>query len=160
MTETEMDEFKDQVTRFKTIVRHIKNVQQNAEIIADKLVDAGEIDKARLLFTKVMEHDKSKLMSPLEWEHLHVGDEFLDLAHKQHIHTNDHHPEYWGGVNNMSELAIAEWVCDVKARSSEFGTDIWSWFKNEAPKKYNFSKTGKFYKTAKKYLDLLLEPAF
>jgi hypothetical protein len=26
--------------------------------------------------------------------------------------TNQHHPEYWGGLHRMPDIAVAEMVCD------------------------------------------------
>ena len=64
----------------------------------------------------------------------------------------------------MSDLDIAEMVCDCFARSQEFGTDIKKWFfgntEQDAPFKYNYSDKDLIFNKIKFYLDLLLTPGF
>ena len=85
----------------------------------------------------------------------------FELALFQHTSTNPHHPEYWNnGVQGMHEVYVAEMVCDWHARSSEFGSDLRTWVKESASKKFEFSLTSKVYKSIKGYLDLLLDSPF
>ena len=155
-----------QIKRLKSIFRHIRNVQQNCELLAERLIEQGDFDFAKRLLINSMSHDKSKLIG-IEWEYLH-GDvkdnpetqEKFFLAHQQHLANNEHHPEHWGGIEKMPDIYLAEFCCDISARASEFGTDIFDWLNNECLKKYNFTKNSRTYKTIKKYLSLLLEKKF
>lgn len=166
VSETDQDSNKNsgylaKIQKYRSVIRHIKNVQQIAEELSEKLIENGELELAKQLIARAMAHDNSKLTSPIEWDSLHRGEELLDLAHTQHVKTNDHHPEYWaGGMNAMPEICLIEWVCDVKARSDEFGTDLRAWIKETALPRYGVSPKGKTYKIIKKYLDLILEQPF
>ena len=62
------------------------------------------------------------------------------LAWQQHVTTNPHHPEFWGGVENMPDFAIAEMVCDWYARSQEFGASVREWYQDEAMGKFKILK--------------------
>jgi len=119
---------------------------------------------ARSLVANSMLHDNSKFRG-VEWEYL--SDEakekfpvqFQDAV-TQHIATNSHHPEYWGGIKYMPDVYLAEMVCDWKARSDEFGTDLREWVKEKATKRWDFTTSGGSYKSIKEYLDLLLDASF
>jgi hypothetical protein len=147
------------------ILKHKNNVLANCLELSRAITRTGMFNGqserfGRQLIQRGYAHDNSKL-DGIEWDYLHRGEEFLELAHEQHVRTNDHHPEYWaGGLKEMPEVAIAEMVADWKARSNEFGTDLRAWVKDSALDKYDISPQGKSYKTIKKYLDLLLDEPF
>ena len=162
----EVLEYQAKVAKLKKVVRHIRNVQQAAELLSDKLVALGEFDFAKTLIANAFLHDSSKLLSPLEWEYLHDENKITDpdlfsMAWKNHVETNPHHPEFWGNdANNIPRICLAELVCDLHARSSEMGTDLRSFVKDKFLPKYNMSIHGKKYKEMKYFIDLLLEPKF
>lgn len=144
------------------VQRHIKNVQSSCNIIAERLIDQGEISFALHLLRNSQQHDVSKLVG-VEWKYLRP--ELFDtpefkLALEQHQLTNEHHPECWGDIKHMPRIHVAEMVADWNARSMEFGTDLRDWIKNQACKKYNITPNTKVYKTIKEFVDLLLEPPF
>lgn len=152
--------------KIKVLLRHIKLVQDACEVIGTKLIESGEIELGKNLIAKSLIHDNSKFYG-LEWTILMSYDEYkdddvekLEMAIFQHINTNDHHPEYWGDINSMPKICIAEMVADWYARSNEFGTDLRKWIKNTALEKYNISPHGVKYKEIKKFVDLLLEKPF
>lgn len=153
--------------RLHGLRRHITNVQESAHLLAERLVKRerdGDIVLAHDLVTNAHVHDKSKF-DGIEWLYLHdeVKESHPDkfqMAWYQHVHTNAHHPEYWSGIDNMPEVYIAEMVCDWKARSNEFGSDLRVWIKESATKRFEFSTHGKSYKKIKQFVDLLLDPAF
>ena len=60
----------------------------------------------------------------------------------------------------MSRLALAEMVCDVVARSSEFGTSVFEWIDTVATKKYKFKKNDEIHKQIMFFLELLLDKPF
>lgn len=166
MTDEQKQEMEEKDRREENrdkILKHKNNVLSNCMELAKAIVRQGGEDEerfARQLIQRGYLHDNSKL-DGIEWEYLHRGEEFMHLAHEQHVRTNDHHPEFWvGGINAMPDICIAEMVCDWKARSNEFGTDLRAWIKESALPKYDVSTKGKTYKTIKKYLDLVLEEPF
>jgi hypothetical protein len=153
--------------RLNTLRRHIEHVQESAYLMGERLFKSDvESDKflAHELITNVQAHDQSKFRG-IEWEYLHDDvketdpDKFM-LAWEQHVKTNPHHPEYWAGIENMPDVYIAEMVCDFKARSNEFGSDLRSWIKDVATKKFGFPTSGKIYKKIKRFVDILLDKPF
>jgi len=154
----------DEEKPIRTLVRHIHNVNEECALLAERLVEQGRHDFARALLANGMLHDNSKFRG-VEWEYLTDAaktehPEQFTSAMQQHIHTNPHHPEYWHGIEHMPSIYIAEMVCDWKARSAEFGTDLREWVKDKATKRWNFTAQGRVYKEIKEYLDLLLDPQF
>lgn len=154
----------DSAKRLDTLIRHITNVQSNCTLLGERLIENGKEGFGRKLISNGFIHDHSKF-SGIEWDYLHqdVKDnepEKFKMAALQHVHTNKHHPEYWGGIREMPSIYLAEAVCDWKARSSEFGDDLREWIKKSATDKYEFSISGMTYKEIKLYVDLLLDPSF
>lgn len=151
--------------RLEILLRHIKNVRENTEILGQRLIEQGEDRLGRELIANGLIHDNSKLYG-IEWSYLHqdVKDsepELFKIAAEQHVKKNLHHAEAWvGGIKEMSRVYVAEMVCDWKARSSEFGDDIWNWVDQKAAKKFGYNKSCKVYKEIKDFLTLLLEEKF
>ena len=145
---------------------HISNVNAAAELLADRIIDTADskedMDFARRLLQSVKSHDLSKFTG-IEWEALHpeTEPELRKIAIHQHQQTNSHHPEYHvGGISQMSDLEIAEMVCDWKSRSSEFATDLRTYIKDVATARWGFSTRHGVYRKIKKYVDLLLDDPF
>jgi hypothetical protein len=154
------------LNHLKGLIRHIKLVQDAAELLGERLIEQGEGDFAITLISNSLRHDSSKFHG-IEWQYLTRIDpndpeqkEKLFMAHKQHIDTNEHHPEYWGGIKDMPKIYVAEMVCDWYARSHEMGTGLRDWIKNEALEKYGITYQSKQYKWIKDFVDLLLDPPF
>lgn len=149
------------------ITAHIKNVQDNAKVMAKKLIEQGYINMGRELIFLAFKHDVSKLKG-IEWEDMAPGTEVTDGTSKlklrtavhQHNHTNSHHPEYWDGIHNMPKIAVAEMVCDWKARSEEFGTDLRGWIENSATKRFDFDKNSPVHKLIMSFVDMICEKPF
>lgn len=146
-----------------SLVRHVRFVQEACIFLGKLLIESGQPNFGRLLIAKGFEHDVSKFYGS-EWDYLHQGQDVpepkLKDAIHQHNSSNQHHPEFWSGVQHMPELAVAEMVCDWYARSQEFGSSLRDWVKNVAIAKYNIDIEGQHYKWIQKYLDLLLESDF
>lgn len=149
------------VDRLNRLTRHFDAVIENAKIMAERLIERGECQFANALIANAYLHDNSKLKG-VEWDHLSVdetNEHDLKLAVMQHNRTNDHHPEFWdGGIKGMPRLAVAEMVCDWKARSGERGTSLKEWVNGEAMKRFNFTAQDPVYKTIMEFVDLLLQP--
>lgn len=148
--------------RIRIIVRHIKNVQDNCILLGEKLIDRGEFDLGRMLIMCGLKHDLSKFMAT-EWDNLdhYKGDKKdaikLKLAITQHNRTNTHHPEYMGSIHKMSDLDLAELLCDWKSRSEEFGTALVEWINNIATERFKFTKSDPVYFKLMDYVNLLCE---
>ena len=145
-------------------MRHIENVQETAKLLADRLADRGEFNLSRRLVQNVLRHDSSKFEG-IEWEYLDIESsdkenrDKLKMAVHQHQQSNEHHPEFFtSGIDDMSQVQIAEMVCDWKARSDEFGSSLLDWIKEEASTRYGFSVRSKAYQKIKFFVDLLLDP--
>lgn len=147
------------------IIRHIDQVCQYCVKLGERLIEKGEFELGHNLIANGYCHDQSKFRGA-EW--LFLNDETKEsnpvifaAALKQHISTNKHHPEAWiGGVHDMDRLHLAEMVCDWAARSSEFGTDVRTFFKDKASRKYDMCAQSKPYREIKGLLDILLDGAF
>jgi hypothetical protein len=145
------------------LVRHINLVRESCTLLGRRLIKQGRTDFGRLLIARGFRHDASKF-SGIEWDYLHTGpdvpEEKLSAAIAQHVRTNDHHPEFWGGVENMPEIATVEMVCDWYARSQEFGTGLRDWIEQEAIDKYKIKKDSDQHKWIMATIDLLLQDPF
>jgi len=141
------------------LVRHIELVREACILLGKRLMAEGRKEFGRILISKGFVHDASKF-SGIEWEYLHAGrdvpKEKLELAVQQHVRTNPHHPEYWGGFENMPEIYIAEMVCDWYARAMEFGTGLREWIRTTAIERYQIDTDGDRYKWLIKFVDTLL----
>jgi len=150
-----------------SVLRHIKLVQEATQLLGKRLIECDEQQFGLALIANGLRHDQSKLQG-IEWDFLvrvsnddDKAKEYLQIAWRQHVETNPHHPEFWpDGIHHMPRIYIAEMVCDCFARSQELGTDFRRWIKDDASNKYGFSLNGKVYKQMKYFVDLLLEPEF
>lgn len=145
--------------KIETVLNHIQNVQRNCYKLGLKLIKMGKVELGRNLIANGQIHDNSKFKG-IEFDHLFYGDPILADVIKHHNTTNPHHPEFWGNIQTVPEIYLIEMICDCTSRSSEFGTDIRVWFKEEATKKYNFSMDDEVGKKITYFLDLLLSPSF
>jgi hypothetical protein len=145
------------------LVRHIDLVRGACLLLGERLMSQGRQEFGRILIARGFEHDVSKF-SGIEWDYLHAGrdvpKEQLDLAVRQHVRTNTHHPEYWGGIENMPEIAVAEMVCDWYARGQEFGTSLRDWINTQATDRFKIDRKEEYSRWIDKYVGLLLEDHF
>ncbi len=145
------------------LIRHIELVREACTLLGKRLIKSGRVEFGRLLIAKGFEHDVSKFYG-IEYEYLHAGSdtdkEKLQLAMYQHLRTNQHHPEYWGSIENMPELAVYEMVADWYSRSQEFGTSLRDWINNTAMDKYKIVADGEVHRWINKAVDVLLENSF
>jgi hypothetical protein len=144
------------------LIRHKREVLDNCILLAWNVLkeDGHDFDLARRLVAHGFEHDTSKLVTTIEWNHLTDADEdddMLSVAIKEHNESNMHHPESWDGIKNMPQVYLAEMVCDWKARSSELGTDFVEWINEKATKRWGFTKRDKVYKDIMRFVNLLIE---
>lgn len=158
----------DVLNKITHLTRHIRNVEDNCVLLGTKLIESGEIELGKQLISNGFVHDASKF-SGIEFEFLTVGAPIeeenaklkLKLAIHHHQCTNSHHPESWAaGIKDMPDVYLAEFCCDIKARSEEFGTSLMDFIKNTATKKWNFTEEDEIYKKITKFVDLLCNKPF
>jgi len=151
------------IKHLNNVLRHIKNVRDNCELLGERLVASGEGQLGIDLIGLGQIHDYSKIHNQTEFKYLR--DEFygkpeFNTALLSHISINLHHPEAWHGIEEMPRIYVAEMVCDWKSRGTEFGSDVIDWVKEKATKKFGFSTKGKVYKEIKEFFSILLDKAF
>jgi len=145
--------------KIEAVLEHIQNVQRNCYRLGLKLIKNGEVEMGRILIANGQIHDNSKFKG-IEFEHLFHDSPILMTVVKHHSSTNPHHPEYWGSIQKMPDVYLAEMVCDCAARSSEFGTNLRKWIFEEATKKYGFEMNDTVGDKITKFIDILLAPPF
>jgi len=151
--------------RLKSILRHIKNVQNNCILLGEKLIDDRKYEMGKMLIANGFIHDNSKFFG-IEWDY--ISDASLAKKNKarvalsveQHNKTNKHHPEYWGGIKNMPDVYVGEMVCDWKSRSEEFGSSLIDWINDAAMKRFQFKKGDAIYGKIMYFVDMLCQKPF
>ena len=157
----------DVLSKINRLTRHIRNVEDNCILLGTKIIQQGDIELGHKLIANGMVHDASKFIG-IEFENLTYNEpskeESSKLKMKMVIHhhqqVNLHHAEHWNGIKNMPDVFLAEFCCDSKARSEEFGTDLRSWIDEYATKHWNFSKEDDVYKKIMGFIDLLCDKPF
>lgn len=139
--------------------RHIDIVRESCNLLGERLIKQGRNEMGVGLIKRGYQHDVSKF-SGIEFQYLHNGQDVpadaLELAIKHHQSTNDHHPEYWLGIDNMPEICVMEFVCDIYARSTEFGTGLRDWIEETGIEKYKIKPDSQAMKWINETVDLLL----
>ena len=145
--------------KYEIIIKHMRLVDQNCCTIAKKLLPTRQSFALKLIEQGRM-HDQSKLWD-FEFTHLWKGAPEFKEALRQHRYQNPHHPEFWSNnIRKMPEIFIAEMVCDLAARSQEFGTDLREYIFGPFAVKHSFTREDKIGKDIEYIVDLLLTPAF
>ncbi len=150
--------------------KHLENLVRHCELVRDgclrvgrKLMERGQVELGRALVSRGFLHDNSKFLG-IEWDYLHGGHgvpkDALSLAVRHHVLSNDHHPEFWGGIEHMPGIAICEMVCDWGARAQEFGTGLRGWVEEQAAIRYNIDRNGPQWKIIQDTLGMLIDVPF
>jgi hypothetical protein len=153
--------------KIREISRHIRNVSDNCLILGEKMIERGEIDLGRNLIANGYAHDLSKFTG-IEFEFMAPGVKYeeenakmkLKLAIHHHRQISPHHAEHWNGIENMPDVFLAEMLCDLKARSEEFGTSLMDYIDNEGLKQWQITKEAPIYKKMIGYVNLLYTKPF
>jgi len=153
--------------KIRGIARHIRNVEDNCLLLGEKLIERGEIDLGHKLIANGYVHDASKFWG-VEWDHMAPGQPTIEegaklkmkLAVQHHAKTNPHHPEFWGTIQLMPRLYLAELTADWKARSEEFGTSLRDWIDEVATKRFNFTTEERVYKEIMEFVEILCPKPF
>lgn len=145
--------------KMESIIRHIKMVENNCNIISKKTMDTSP-NFAILIAKRGRLHDASKF-DELEFDHLWEGDELFDMALLHHRSNNSHHPEFYpNGIFGMSNVDIAEYVADCCARGQEFGTDVRDWLLVRAAEKYGYKDEKLIMQEIEMYINMILNKPF
>lgn len=149
------------ITKVEKLIRHISNVQESCQLLGKKFIEQGDVEFGIRLIALGQVHDASK-WTGIEWDYIILGDfnGEAKLAAQHHNRTNPSHPEYWGTIDLMPRIYVAEMCCDWLARANEFGTDVWEYVRERAIPRYEISPRGKIYRWIKEFLDMLLEKPF
>jgi hypothetical protein len=145
------------------VLRHIQNVRESCALLGHRLIERGEAEVGLQLIAQGLVHDTSKIVCAIEFKYLRpvfFGSDEFNLAFKNHVGLNLHHPEAWQGIKDMPRRFKAEMVCDWHARSSEFGNDLLGWIKDRATEKFQFTTHDKVYKEIKDLVGTLCDKAF
>lgn len=147
------------IYRLSGLTRHIDLVKTSANVLGNRIIASGDFCLGKALIASAYGHDLSKFHG-IEWQYLYPGADqaLLTIARDHHVSTNTHHPEYWGDIKEMPTVALAEMVCDWHARSSEAGTDLRAWVRDEACDRWKISRKTVAYREIKKFIDTLLDP--
>lgn len=155
------------MSKIRSITRHIRNVEDNCLVLGEKLILQGKIDLGKQLIANGFIHDTSKFTG-IEFEYLSSQNPIeenhklkMKLAIHQHNSTNLHHVEAWsGGIKDMPDVYLAELICDVKARSEEFGTSLMDYINNTGIKRWGITEDEEAYKKMIEFINLLCERPF
>jgi len=148
-------------TKIDNLVRHIDHVRNNCLLLGERLIHLNNPIGRRLIANGFI-HDNSKFYG-IEWDYLTDTSNdpaLMKLAVQHHNTSNAHHPEYWGNIEQMPQLYLAEAVCDWAARSSEFGTSLQVWIDQDAALKFGYVKDSEVYRRIMYFSDLLLDKPF
>jgi len=149
--------------KLRELTRHIQNVQNACIRMGEALIEEGESEFGRTLIANSFIHDQSKFRG-IEWEAIGCRDsenkDAIPYAILNHQKSNSHHPEYWGGIDKMPDIYLAEMVADWWARSTEMGTNFREWVTQTAPEKFGFTMKQAVGKKIKRYMNLILDEPF
>lgn len=126
------------------LLTHIRLVQEETIKLIESITHNDIVVDIKRLLANSLIHDNSKFYG-IEWEYLRndVEPKLKQLAIDQHINNNPHHPEYWGGIDNMPGLYIFEMVADWSAMSREFRNNLLDWFLENQPIKFPIESTAR-----------------
>lgn len=145
------------------VLIHKDHVLENCIKLGNALIDRGDVKMGRKLIARGYSHDNSKL-SGVQWLYLRIGADTeskeFQMALREHITTEDHHPESHENIHKMTDLAVAEMMCDLKARSGEFSTDLQEYIDKVFLVQHGFTKSDPVYQKMMEFKALLCEQPF
>jgi hypothetical protein len=145
------------------LLRHKELVKDAAILLGKRLIEQGKVELGKQIIVRGFSHDASKFRG-IEWEYLHAGNDVdrdkLQGAILQHQMFNQHHPEFWGGMEFMDQVSVGELCCDWLARAQEFGTDVRTFIKDKANGRFHIDECSQQKKWMEEFLEILLEDAF
>lgn len=148
---------------------HKSYVEKIAEKFAEYLIDTGNDSDAEKLLQRSKVHDNSKILNKDEFRALtRIIDDKKALkdankslgSYKQdaielHWKNNDHHPEYYSNVCEMTRAAKLEMVCDWCARSLQYNTDLIEFLEIRQKDRFMFPES--FYNEVMQYCKIVFD---
>lgn len=155
------------IEHFEELCEHKKILIDSCKVLSIYFLKRGDEDFALQLMKRAFIHDISKL-SKFEF---HAADAFNSFSKNtntrthnfskdekifltEHWKNNKHHPEHWDDVTNMTDIDIAEMVCDWHARSVEFEDDLLDYIEYRQETRFSFPDT--MYSRIMYYANILL----
>jgi hypothetical protein len=148
--------------KLEATIRHCEHVKDATELMGKRMLERGyNADFCVALIVNGRIHDASKFRG-IEFEYLSFSDnkEGLKIAVEHHRTTNSHHVGFWGKIDLMPPIFLAELVCDLYARSQEFGTDLREYLKEDFFVKHDITNGSKVGKLIREYVEILLDKPF
>lgn len=147
------------------LIRHKERVKDAGILLGKRLIAEGRDELGKQVIARGYAHDLSKFEG-IEWQFLHCGNDVdpNDLQQAMSHHwcqtQNRHHPEFHGGLKNMTELDVMEMICDFLARSQEFGTSLRDWISTQANVRFHIDECPAQKAWIDKTINLLLRDQF
>lgn len=147
--------------RLDIVQRHIGHVMEACDLLGRRLIEIGQCNLGLQLIANSYIHDNSKFRG-IEFSGMTLPEskELLKISIQNHQLTNPHHVQYWGSVHLMPDVYIAELVCDLYARSHEFGTNLQDYIDTDFKKKNKLTVRSNIYKKIRYFVELLLDKPF
>lgn len=167
---TGSDEYMTDVERmFQDTFIHKGYVLEIGNKFADYLQDNGQEKDAEILRQRVKAHDNSKILNKDEFraltriindkQSLKSADNKLSIyrqdAVELHWKNNDHHPEHYQDICEMSRNARQEMAVDFCARSLQYGTDLIDFVEKRQEDRFHFPE--QMYIEVLNYCKILVE---
>lgn len=139
------------IEHFEELCEHKKILIDSCKILSVYFLKENKEDFALNLMKRAFVHDISKL-SKFEFHAADAFDSFSKHTNTrnhnfsndekiflhEHWKNNKHHPEHWDDVNNMTDVDIAEMVCDWHARSVEFEDNLIEYIEHRQKTRFAF----------------------
>lgn len=120
---------------------------------ANYLQELGQTEDAEDLRERAVLHDNSKILNKDEFRALTsiINDksclkdansklsQFKQDAIELHWRNNEHHPEHYEDISQMTPRARREFVCDCCARSIQYKTDLLEFMETRLKDRFHFS---------------------
>lgn len=155
------------IEHFNELCNHKKILIDSCRILSIYFLNNGDEESALKLMKRAFIHDISKL-SNFEFHAADAFDSFVKNSNNreyvfsvdekvflnEHWRNNKHHPEHWDDVYNMTDIDIAEMVCDWHARSVEFNDDLKKYIEHRQNTRFSFPED--IYNKILHYADILV----
>ena len=156
------------ITHLNELCTHKKLLIDSCNKLAVHFLSENEEDLALEIMRRAFVHDISKI-SKYEFHTADAFDKFNKHTHnrhhvfsdkerlflEEHWRNNRHHPEHWENINDMSDMDIAEMVCDWHSRSVEFEDDLMDYIKYRQENRFKFPEH--LYKRIIEFANILLK---
>ena len=158
----------NKLKQLNDIAEHKKIVFDIGYKLSKKIMETDQDELALNLMKRISLHDLSKLEKDEFYGMAKFVDDMDSLKNSKssisenkqniinlHWERNEHHPEYWIDINQMTDLDIMELTIDWFARSIQFGTDMLEFLEQRQKDRFHFPQ--EIYDKIVKYYYMLKE---